>query len=223
MQLVMNTILKYLKWPLALLMVLMFLPTLQADMALVRASFNQHFMVRFVVPMIGMMVLWFVIPSLNGSHFAIFEHEFTHMVAALLTFHRPKSMKIEPDRGGSFGYYGEGNWFITLAPYFVPVFPILMIIFSMIWGWMGKTLPDLFTPVLGMLFGYHLVSNATQIHGEQTDFSKAGWIFSTLFLPSANLLSFGFVWAFALHDWLGVARWWQLVLQQTGFLLHKFF
>ncbi len=223
MQDIINTILKYLKWPMAFFMVLMFLPTLQADIALVRGTLTQSFTMSFVLPTIGTIFLWFMIPGLNGSHFSIFEHEFTHMIAALLTFHAPRSMEIESDKGGSFGYYGEGNWFITLAPYFVPTFPIIMMIFSVIWHLMGQPLPSLFMPVLGMLFGYHLVSNATQIHGEQTDFSKAGWVFSVLFLPTANLITFGFVWAFAARNWQGVVRWWQLILHQTELLLRQFF
>ena len=220
---ILNIILKFIKWPMALLMVLMFVPVFQSDMTLVCATFTLKFVMSFVVPMVGMIALWFVIPGLNGSHFAIFEHEFTHMIAALLTFHRPRSMKIEPDKGGSFGYYGEGNWFITLAPYFVPTFPIIMMLFSLVWRWSGEPLPELFMPVLGMLFGYHLVSNATQIHGEQTDFAKAGWIFSCLFLPTANLLTFGFVWAFAVRDWTGVTRWWHLVLRETELFIKHIF
>lgn len=220
---ILNKILKYLKWPIAVLMVCMFFPVLRADMTMVSSTLTQRFFMVFVVPLLGSVVLWFVIPGLSGSHFAIFEHEFTHMFAAILTFHRPKSMKIESDKGGSFGYYGEGNWFITLAPYFLPTFPILMMLFSVVWHWIGRPLPEMFMPVLGMLFGYHLVSNAAQIHGEQTDFSKAGWLFSILFLPTANLLTFGFVWAFAARNWIGVAKWWKLLLNHTEFLISRIF
>ena len=221
MQAIINTILKYIKWPLALLMVLMFLPTLQADMILVKATFNQDFLVRFILPMLGMFVLWFSIPGLNGSHFAIFEHEFTHMFAAILTFHRPKSMRIESDKGGSFGYYGEGNWFITLAPYFVPTIPILIIISGLIVEAFNKPVPSLYVPALGAMFGYHLVSNAAQIHTEQTDFAKAGWVFSLLFLPTANLLAFGFIWAFAARNFVGVSKWGALLWRQTLQVIHQ--
>lgn len=219
----MDTILKYLKWPMAALMLVMFLPAFNADLYLVRHTLNGPFFIKFVLPVIGVFGVWFFIPGLSGSHFAIFEHEFTHMFAALLTFHRPKSLKIVPDEGGSFGFYGEGNWLITLAPYFIPTFPILMMLFSVIWLHLGYRLPDMFLPVLGMIFGYHLVSNASQIHGEQTDFAKAGWIFSVLFLPTANLLTFGFVWAFAAHHWHGVFGWGQLLLHETENVLQRLF
>ena len=223
MQFIINTVLKLLKWPLALLMILMFLPVLKADIFLIEKTFNSSFFMNFVLPMIAMISVWFFIPGLNGSHFAIFEHEFTHMFAALLTFHMPKSMVIESDKGGSFGYYGEGNWFITLAPYFLPTFPILMIIFSMIWHFLGKPIPDFFIPTLGTMFGYHIISNISQIHGEQTDFAKAGWIFSTFFLPTANFLTIGFVWAFAAGNMHGVTRWGHILIEETVLFIHRFF
>lgn len=223
MQHVINTILKWLKWPIALLMVVMFVPVLDADIQLVQETLNGHFFIRFVLPMICVLGAWFVIPGLSGSHFAIFEHEFTHMFAAILTFHRPKSLHIESDVGGSFGYYGKGNWLITLAPYFIPTFPILMIVFSEIWLHFEPRLPEMFIPVLGMIFGYHLASNASQIHGEQTDFAKAGWLFSVLFLPTANLITFGFVWAFAARHWIGVSKWGKLALIQAEVFFRQFF
>ena len=223
MQDAMNFILHLIKWPVAILMVLMFFPILQADIYLVQRTVSPEFLMAFVVPMLGMIVIWFVIPGLNGSHLSIFEHEFTHMIAALLTFHAPKSMSIESDKGGSFGYYGKGNWFITLAPYFIPTFPFLLMLFSLIWGRFHNDLPELFMPVLGMMFGYHLVSNAGQIHTEQTDFPKAGWIFSVLFLPTANLITFAIVWAFAARGWQGVGNWWRLAWYYTELLINKIF
>ena len=221
MQHLINGFLKLIKWPLAFLMVLLFVPLLHADITLVQRTINRTLMASFGVPLLGMIALWFVIPGLNGSHFAIFEHEFTHMVAALLTFHRPKSMRIESDKGGSFGFYGEGNWFITLAPYFFPTFPFLIMLSSFFWTLQGRPLPDLFIPVLGMMFGYHLISNAMQIHPEQTDFPKAGWIFSILFLPSANLLTFGIVWAFAARGFRGIEGWGHLIVYQVNLWLDK--
>ena len=223
MQSAINLILKLLKWPLAILMLVMFVPVFKADAVLVKSTFNASFVMHFIAPMVGMIAIWFVVPGLNGSHLAIFEHEFTHMLAALLTFHMPKSMKIEADKGGSFGYYGAGNWFITLAPYFVPTFPLLMMIGSLLFGCFDMKIPEFYIPSLGMMFGYHLISNAMQIHGEQTDFSKAGWIFSVLFLPTANLISFGFVWAFAAKNWAGVASWWNLLLHQTEKVIEQLF
>ena len=223
MQIFINAALKWVKWPIALLMILMFLPALQTDIILLEHTLTKHFTINFILPMFGSIGIWFLIPGLHGSHLAIFEHEFTHMLAALLTFHRPKSMSIDPGKGGSFGYYGEGNWFITLAPYFVPTFPLLLVLFSLICIWLHYPLPHLFMPTLGVLFGYHLVSNAAQIHPGQTDFSKAGWLFTLTFLPTANLLTVGFIWAFAFNNLTGVTRWGKLLIQQTQLFINQIF
>ena len=223
MQQIINTVLKCIKWPLVLVMIVMFLPVLNADLHLFYQTIRTPLLIRFVFPIFCVFAVWFVIPGLNGSHFAIFEHEFTHMIVALLTFHRPKTLQIHPDKGGVFAFYGEGNWLITLAPYFLPIFPLLMMLLSTIWLQFGHTLPTLFVPALGVIFGYHLISNVTQIHSEQTDFKKAGWVFSVLFLPTANLLAIGLVWAFAANRWSGVTAWWSLVLRFTQEMLQNLF
>ncbi len=222
MQEIVNIFFKVIKWPIAALMVALFMPVFKADMHLIEQTMQGDFLFYFVAPMAAVIALWFVIPGLAGSHFAIFEHEFTHMVAALLTFHRPRSMEINPDKGGSFGFYGKGNWFITIAPYFLPTFPVLMIVLAAVWTGMEKTLPEMFLPVLGAMFGYHLISNFMQIHGEQSDFKKAGWIFAVLFLPTANLLTAGFVWAFAAKEWLGVNKWFSFIADEIEYFIAQF-
>ena len=216
-----NFVLKILKWPLAILMVALFVPILNADTHLIRHTLSQNLFLYFVAPMMAMIGVWFVIPGLNGSHLAIFEHEFTHMLAALMTFHKPAALDVQSDKGGSFSYYGEGNWLITLAPYFIPTFPLFLMIVSLGWTLTGHQLPELFIPVLGFMFGYHLVSNATQIHSEQTDFPKAGWIFSVLFLPTANLFTFGIVWAFAVGGWRYIDKYFELIGKYILLLLEK--
>jgi len=223
MQQIINTFLKYIKWPLAFLMVLMFLPVLKADLKMFSQTMQATLLINFILPIFCVFGVWFIVPGLNGSHFAIFEHEFTHMLAAIMTWHKPKTLQIDPDKGGMFAFYGEGNWFITLAPYFVPTFPVLMMIFCAVWEQFDMPLPKLFLPIFGIIFGYHLMSNATQIHGEQTDFKKAGWLFSILFLPTANLLTIGFVWAFAVNHWQGIHAWWRLVLHLTEEMLSNLF
>ena len=210
----MDTVINYLKWPMAALSVLMFLPLWNADVSLISKTFSNHMLLYFVVPMGCVLVFWFSVPGLAGSYFSIFEHEFSHMLVALLTFHKPKGMIIEDNIGGSFFFSGKGNWLITVAPYFLPSFPILIMLSSLFWQLQNKQLPIYFLPTLGMMFGYHIASNIAQVHPGQTDFEKAGWLFSLLFLPAANLLAIGLVWSFAINGWLGVNNWWHIVIQQ---------
>lgn len=222
MQHIINPLLTYLKWPLAIIMVLGFMPVLKADMYLIRLTAEDLFF-SFLLPMFAMVGFWFVIPGLHGSHLAIFEHEFTHMLAAVITGHMPRSMSIESDKGGSFGFYGKGNWLIVLAPYFVPTFPLIVMLFGTVFDWLNKPMPDVYLPVLGLMFGYHLISNIYQIHPKQTDFIKAGWLFSFLFLPTANLLSFGLVWSYAANKGRAVTQWLELIEKYTKMYIEQLF
>ena len=210
MQNFMNKILKVIKYPVALLSALTFYPLSQALLGMIEKTFSREILFYFLVPIAGVMVLWGVVPGLNGSALTIFAHESTHMLAALLTGHKPKSMSIRPDEGGSFTYLGKGNWLITIAPYFFPTFPFLWMLVGLWFSYQGYPFPTWYIMTFGFLVGYHIVSNFYQIHSEQTDFQKAGYVFSILFIPGANLLLIGYLWSFALNGWAGLAEWQRL-------------
>ena len=116
MQKYINTFLKIIKYPVALLSALAFYPLLQALVKMIAQTFSQEIALYFLAPIVGVMVIWGIVPGLNGSALTIFAHEFTHMLAALLTFHKPKNMSIMPDKGGSFTYEGKGNWLCRPGP-----------------------------------------------------------------------------------------------------------
>ena len=135
------------------------------------------------------------------------------MLAALLTGHKPKSMSIRPDEGGSFTYLGKGNWLITISPYFFPTFPFLWMLVGIWFEYHGQVFPSWYTVIFGALVGYHIVSNFYQIHSEQTDFKKAGFLFSALFIPGANVLLIGYLWSFVVKGWAGLSAWQQIALK----------
>ena len=207
MQNFMNAFLKYIKWPVALLMGISFYPMLVALITMIGKTFSREMGLYFLGPIIGVMVVWGIIPGLNGSALTIFAHEFTHMLAAVLTGHKPKNMSIIPDKGGSFTYLGKGNWLITIAPYFFPTFPFLWMLGGVWFECRGQSFPIWYIMTFGALVGYHIVSNFYQIHSEQTDFKKAGFLFSALFIPGANILLIGYLWSFVLKGWAGLFDW----------------
>ena len=213
MQNFINLILKYIKYPVAFFSALFFYPLLTALVQMIFKTFSTEIAIYFLTPIIGVMLLWGIIPSLNGSSFTIFAHELTHMLAALLTGHKPKSMSIRPDKGGSFTYQGKGNWLITIAPYFFPTFPLLWMLGGIWFQYHNQTFPTWYIMTFGFLVGYHIVANFYQIHSEQTDFKKAGYLFSVLFIPGANVLVIGYLWSFALNGWTGFSTWQRIACQ----------
>ena len=208
MQDAVNWFLKIIKYPLAMACAFFCFPILKALIQFISATFSTHLAIYFLVPVIAVVALWSLIPGLSGSALTIFGHEATHMLAAILTFHKPKGMTIEQDKGGSFTYHGQGNWLITIAPYFIPTFPLLWMLMNLFLGQKGH-FENWYLIGFGIVVGFHIAANFTQIHSEQTDFKKAGWLFTILFIPGANLLLIGYLWSFALKGWTGMDIWHQ--------------
>ena len=223
MQNFMNTFLKYIKYPVAIGSVIAFYPLSRALMQLVFKTFTMEILLYFLAPIVGVMVVWGVVPGLSGSALTIFAHESTHMLAALLTFHKPKSMSIQDGQGGSFTYLGKGNWLITIAPYFFPTFPFLWMLGGLWFEYHGQAFPTWYIISFGFLVGYHIVSNFYQIHSEQTDFKKAGYLFSMMFIPGANILVMGYLWVFVLKGWAGFPLWQQLTYSETTHFVKEIF
>ena len=140
-----------------------------------------------------------------------FEHELTHILFALLTFHPVQSMSINDGGGGNMSFRGKGNWLIALAPYFFPLASAAVMVFTVPYGRVTGLLPDGLLVGLGLAFGYDACAFVEQIHPRQTDFKVAGYWFSLCFLPSAILLSFGTIAAFAERTENGVKFFYDLL------------
>ncbi len=210
MQDAINWFLKIIKYPLATLCAFFCFPLFKALLSFISHTFSVDLAVYFLLPVIGTVFLWSLVPGLSGSALTIFGHEATHMLAAILTFHKPKGMSIEQDKGGSFTYEGKGNWLITIAPYFFPTFPLLWMLIDLLLGRHGQ-FEQWYIIGFGVIVGFHIAANFTQIHSEQTDFKKAGYLFSMLFIPGSNLLLIGYLWGFALKGWSGLGLWHQYI------------
>lgn len=149
-------------------------------------------------------------PSVRTS-MQIIAHELTHTFFALLTFHKVKHIRLNPDdTGGEMGFIGQGNWLIIVAPYFFPLFCfIYMCVMSF--------LPDrvIYHFILGYFLGYHIDTVASQIHPEQTDLKKAGYRFCFMFLPGINLLTIGFIFMYNTNQFEGVLNYFHLLNNLT--------
>lgn len=206
MQGIINSFLNFIKYPVALCCAFFSFPLFEALFHLLKETYSIHLVIYFLLPVIATVTLWAVLPGLAGSHFTIFAHEMTHMLMAIITFHKPVGMKIVQDKGGSFSYLGKGNWLITIAPYFFPTFPL-------IWMIVGLFLEQKiqyetwYIMTYGFWVGFHFSANFTQMHVEQHDFKKAGWLFTILFIPGSNMFLMGYLWCFAFKGWSGLSLW----------------
>ncbi len=126
----------------------------------------------------------------SGSWFSTLEHELTHALFAWLTFHKITDLRASWRGGGHIKYSGSGNWLITIAPYFFPTLPLIAILANQI---VATTFyaPAMF--VLGATITFHYHSTWVETHSQQPDLIQSGFVFSWLFLPTANLLAILFI------------------------------
>jgi len=148
-----------------------------------------------------------VMDSSIRSSMQIIAHELAHTFFALLTFHKIRHIRLNPDEtGGEMGFVGEGNWLIIIAPYFFPLFASM---YMVLMGFFPTQL--IFNGILGYFLGYHIDTIASQIHEKQTDLPKVGYKFCLMFLPGANFWIIGSILAFNLKGWVGILQYAKLI------------
>lgn len=210
-----NWIIGVLKWPIAILMVLIAIPALYADIYAIEKLTNMDVILQFFLPFLATAVLFLFIPALAGSFFAIMEHELTHMLFAVLTFHKPRGLDVNQDVGGSFSFEGKGNWMIALAPYFFPTFWFVLVLLTPVYVSFTGKLPDFYIPMLAIFLGYNFIVSCLSIHPKQTDFKVAGYIFTICFLPGILFLKYGIVFCYSIKGLAGVEAYFSLLAQKA--------
>jgi hypothetical protein len=178
------------KWPVALLM-LYLLPDSALKMLelLERSELESVQVAPFIYGFMGYAAAWFILFKryFVGSWISTLEHELTHGLFALITFHKIIEIKTSYLSGGHIRYSGGGNWLITIAPYF---FPTLSFIIMGILSIIGAGATPWLNLALGVSVAYHLTSTWNETHWGQTDIKEVGYLYSFLFLPSANIISY---------------------------------
>ena len=191
-----DRVLNWLKWPVATVTVLMLPNSTSALLGLMK-QIGQH--PKPILPLLSGLgvytILWWLLfrRPIFGSFLSTLEHELTHALFALATFHEVTGLRATWRRGGHVRCSGPGNWLITIAPYFFPTICVAILVLSVF-------LPaNLLTPIgtlMGVGIGYHLTSTYRETHAGQSDLRRVGWLFSVLFLPTANIITFGTLLSF---------------------------
>ena len=215
-----DVFLSWIKWPLAIALCVFLVPSFKTFTALC-TYMNHYYIFHFLVPMAAFCLLFFMVSNLQNSFLSIAEHELTHLLFALLTFHKIVGMEVEQDKGGHVQLTGKGNWLIALAPYFFPTFAIIILLIGVVYSSFGEEWPSFLLPSFGFMVGYHICAVITQIHPKQTDFKAAGHLFSLMFLPGANMIFLGLLFAIALKKWEGIPLYFKYLWYSTKVFLEQ--
>jgi hypothetical protein len=206
---VLDRVLQASKWPVAVGAVFVLPGALSAVWAL-RVSIASH--VDQALPVVVgaaayLVAYWLVLRRrFMPSFFPVLEHELTHVLFALLTFHRVKGISVGWRGGGVTRIVGGANWLILIAPYF---FPTLSVAAAGLCALAPSNLRVPASGIFGATLGYHAISTWRETHREQTDLKVCGFAFAAMILPAANLVALGSVIALVLdggNGWLTFVR-----------------
>ena len=210
-----DTIINLLKWPAAALAALLLPGAAVALIVAVRstvASPNVGWQLLLGAGVfVALFLLLFRRPTW-GRFFSTFEHELTHALFAWATLHPVVGFKATLRDGGEIRFKGKGNWLITASPYFFPTWcvllaPLLIVAPVDMLPWLRA--------LLGAALAYHVCSTIQETHRRQTDLKQLRLLFAVMFLPTANLIAFSLVLAFAIAGIAGCADLLQRVFAHT--------
>ena len=119
----------------------------------------------------------------------VLGHEAVHVIATWLCLGKVTSFKISPS-GGSVST-SKTNLFISLSPYFVPIYAILLVVLYYIindvflWGFLAR---PYFLFFLGTMLCFHIVMTIDTLKIKQPDLVKAGYLTSSILIYVINLV-----------------------------------
>lgn len=170
------------------------------------------------------------------SAIATFEHEFTHALVALLFFRKISKFVVTNNDGGYVGYSGNfggkfGSINITLAPYFLPTFTFILILFRPV---MPIDMINWFDILIGFSFGYHLFTTFEEIKINWTnnsflaakserltksDISKSGYIFSFIYIITLTTLIHGIIIWIWVDNYDGILKYFIIIYTNSKELI----
>jgi hypothetical protein len=174
------------------------------------------------VPLLAGAACWVVIYFLLPKPMWIYVlgHELTHAVWAWLFGAEVRRLKVTSS--GGHVMITKTNFLIALAPYFFPLYAVLVIavfcVGNLIWD-LRRFLP-LFHLLLGAAYAFHVTLTVHILKTRQTDITEQGYLFSTvvIYLGNITVLLLGIpLLASKVQVWTAMG-WW---LECTGEVFHR--
>jgi hypothetical protein len=138
---------------------------------------------------IGSYFILRLIPQLkkNEEWLQTFSHELSHTIVGLLFFQRIHSFQAG-EKSGAVYHSGHrfGETFISLAPYYLPIFTFAFLLLRIIGAWKSLYIFDIF---IGFTLAFHCLCFAKQTRSYQTDISSVGYVKAYLFIACALLFN----------------------------------
>lgn len=162
------------------------------------------------VPLLAGATCWMVIFLLlpKPMWLYVLGHELTHALWTWLFGGQVKKMKITSS--GGHVVVSKTNFVITLAPYFFPLYAVLIIAVFAIGHWFWNWHLVYFHLLVGAAYAFHVTLTCHVLQTQQSDITSQGWLFSAVvvFLGNVCVLLFGLPLLTAKVGMLDVLGWW---------------
>ncbi len=134
-------------------------------------------------------ILYYILPRPVRSY--IIAHELTHALWATVMGADVFDLKIHEDHGSVT--ISENNFLITLAPYFFPLYTVLVIICYYICSifFDVEQYTMLWLGLVGLTWGFHFTFTIATLMQHQTDIKMYGHLFSYTFIYILNVFGIG--------------------------------
>ena len=140
----------------------------------------------------------------------VFGHELTHALWTWLMGGRVRKFKAS-SKGGHV-IVTKNNFLIALAPYFFPLYAVLVTLLFLVgncaWNWRPYVV--WFHLLLGACYGFHVTLTWHILKSRQTDITEQGYLFSAvvIFLGNVSILLLAIPWLTAQVSPATAFRWW---------------
>lgn len=153
------------------------------------------------------LAVFFLLPK--PMRLYVFGHELTHALSTLAFGGKVKKFKVTSS--GGHVVVTKNNFVIALAPYFLPLYVVLIVcVFTvghLLWGWTQYLVWFHFS--VGAAYAFHVTLTCHILQTRQSDITSQGYLFSAvvIFLGNIGVLLVG-VPLLADVPLLSVLGWW---------------
>ena len=132
------------------------------------------------------------------------EHEFEHAVAGRLLGHRPQKLIVDAQGDSATSFTRNPNALILLAPYYLPLLTILLLIAKLVAGLLCPSVRDALDFVIGFTLAAHYGSAVRQFSRRQTDITKTGLLFSCIVTLTMNVILLVIIAGMVVNNYLAI-------------------
>jgi hypothetical protein len=169
-----------------------------ARVSIPAGQWRESWFVSFGAGFIAWLVIFIALPRTLWLY--VLGHEFTHALAVMMAGGKITAFKVTS--AGGHVMTDRVNWWIGLAPYFVPIY-------ALVWMALWLTI-DFYHPLtawlsvfyfgIGFFWAFHVTFTVSMLHPRQTDLSREGYLFSGVIITLFNLITVLLLLALLGHD-----------------------